>query len=243
MPQRGNRRERYAERKAGAQMIAHTFIEETHQYIVPGKVCLATSDILQMNGLCDYGAVPLGVLEEARWVGTQLHRAIHYLEDGDLDLDDVDHPKVRARLDRYLEWKAESGFIPIGPFEKPLVYEMNGICVGCHLDLRGYIPGSGLWILDPKGTHPTSGAAKNATWLRWRLQLQSYKEANEFDTDFWAAARLYDEIPISKAILHLHPSAKDVFIPFRQDDSEIWSAAVTMARAKLESGYKRPEHS
>jgi hypothetical protein len=219
--------------------IAFTFDPETHIYTVPGSYCLATSDVISLAGLSNYDGVPLANIEHARWRGTQLHRAIHYYEEGDLDIEDVDG-EIKPCFDRYLEWKDESGFIPIPPFEHPIVYEHLDMHIGCHLDLRGYIPGRGLYVLDAKTSYPNSGAAKKQTHLRWRMQLQSYKNATFEDEAFWQEATLEDgsDGQLKKAVLHVHPKAKDVFIEFPMDDSAAWDAAVTMASLKLSNGYK-----
>lgn len=220
--------------------IAFTFDPATHIYKVDGEYCLATSDILELAGLCDYSAVPLHNLERARSRGTRLHQCVHYYEEDDLDLEDVDD-EVIPFFESYLRWKRDSGFIPIPPFEKAIVYSHLDFHVGCHLDVRGYIPGRGLFVLDMKTSHPTSGAAKKQTHLRWRLQLESYRQATQSDEKFWedVESHGYAGEALKKAILHLHPKAKETFIPFEMDDSAGWDSAVTMASLKLANGYKR----
>lgn len=221
--------------------IEFSFDEATHIYSVPGNYCLATSDVISLAGLSDYDGVPLANIEHARWRGTQLHKAIHYYEEGDLDIEDVDG-EIKPCFDNYLRWKEESGFIPIPPFEHPIVYEHLDMYIGCHLDLRGFIPGKGLYVLDAKTSYPNSGMAKKQTSLRWRMQLESYKSATHTDDEFWnAAIAIETDGLLKKAILHLHPKAKEVFIPFEMDDSAAWDAAVTMASLKLANGYKRKE--
>ena len=218
--------------------VAFTFDEETHVYRVEGAYCLATSDVISLAGLSDYDGVPLANLERARWRGTQLHKAIHYYEEGDLDLEDVDG-EIKPCFENYLRWKEKTGFTPIPPFEKALVYEHLDIHIGCHIDLRGYIPGHGLFVLDAKTSYPNSGQAKKQTHLRWRMQLQSYKEATEYDEEFWAAVPESMMGSLNKAILHLHPKASQVFIPFESDDAAGWDAAVTLASLKIANGFKR----
>ncbi len=221
--------------------VAFTFDEASHIYHVPGTFCLATSDVISLAGLSDYSGVPLANIDRARWRGTELHKAIHYYEEGDLDLEDI--PEIVAPFFlNYLKWKDKTGFTPIPPFERAIVYEHLDMYIGCHLDLRGIIPGKGLFILDAKGSYPNSGKAKQQTHLRWRMQLESYKAASQTDDEFWAAVPATQFQPIQKAILHLHPEARQVFIPFETDDSAIWDACVTLAAAKISSGYRRPVH-
>lgn len=218
--------------------IAFTFDPETHVYHVDGEYCLATGDILHLAGLSDYSAVPLVNLEKARDRGTRLHQCVHYFEEDDLDLQDIDD-ELFPFFQRYLQWKEDSGFVPIPPFEKAIVYAHLDIHVGCHIDLRGYIPGKGLYVLDMKSSYPNSGAAKKQTSLRWRLQLESYKTACGVDEEFWrAASAAFPETEIKKAILHVHPKATQTFIEFPVDDSAGWDACIQLASLKIASGYK-----
>jgi hypothetical protein len=221
--------------------IEFGFDPESHTYSVEGNYCLATSDVIALAGLSDYSGVPLANLEKARWRGTELHKAIHYYEEGDLDLEDVDG-EIKPCFERYLKWKDETGFCPIPPFEHALVYEHLDMYIGCHLDLRGYIPGKGLFILDAKTSYPTSGQAKKQTHLRWRMQLESYKQATQTDDAFWAAVPDSMMGSLQKAVLHLHPKAQQTFIDFATDDAAGWDACVTMAQLKLANGYRRPVH-
>jgi hypothetical protein len=218
--------------------VAFTFDEATHVYHVEGSYCLATSDVISLAGLSNYDGVPLGNIEGARWRGKEGHKAIHYYEENDLDIEDVPE-QVMPSFTRYLEWKDESGFIPIPPFEHSIVYEHEEMFIGCHIDLRGYIPGKGLYVLDPKFTYPNSGQAKKQTHLRWRMQLQSYWEASQVDDQFWESAVFYDpEGQLHKAILHLHPKATQTFIEFPMDDSAAWDACVQLASMKIANGFK-----
>lgn len=220
-------------------VVPFTFDPATHIYNVEGEYCLATSDVISLAGLSNYDGVPLANIDHAKWRGHELHKAIHYFEEGDLDIEDVDG-EILPCFQRYLEWKDQSGFVPIPPLEKAIVYAHLDIHIGCHIDLRGYIPGKGLYVLDAKATYPNSGAAKKQTHLRWRLQLESYKAATHTDSDFWDSAVLHEpEGLLKKAILHLHPKAQQVFIPFDMDDSAGWDACVQLASLKIANGYKR----
>lgn len=218
--------------------ISFTFDPVTHIYHVEGEYCLSTSDVISLAGLSDYSAVPLDSLERARMRGTRLHQCIHYFEENDLDLEDIDD-ELFPFFQQYLRWKEESGFVPIPPFEKAIVYPHLDMHIGCHLDLRGYMPHKGLYVLDAKTTYPNSGAAKKQTHLRWRMQLESYKMASHSDVEFWDSAAPHEANGvIKKAILHLHPKASQVFIEFPMDDSPGWDAAVQMASLKIANGFK-----
>lgn len=219
-------------------MIPFTFDEETHLYKVEGHYCLSTSDIIHLAGLSDYATVPSGVLERARNRGTNLHKAIHYFEEGDLDLAALPE-EIQPYLRGYMKFRVEREFEPIPPQERSIVYQHENTdqMVGCTLDLRGTAAGK-LFIVDPKTTYPNCGAAKKQTWLRWRMQLQSYWEATLTDEEFWSAST---DGPISKAILHLKKDASYDFIEFSADDAMNWDACIRMAQMKLANGWKREE--
>lgn len=219
-------------------MIPFTFDEATHIYKVEGHYCLATSDILHLAGLSDYGSVPSRVLESAANRGTSLHKAIHYFEEGDLDLQRLPE-EIRPYLRAYMKFRVERDFEPIPPQEHAIVYEHEGTGqhIGCTIDLRGTVAGK-LYIVDPKSTYPNSGMAKKQTHLRWRMQLQSYHEATMIDEPFWELA---GDGPIGKAILHLKKDASYEFIDFPADDAMNWDACIRMAQLKLANGWKRKE--
>jgi len=226
-------------------LVPFTFDEATHSYRVEGHYTLATSDILALNGLCDYGSVPLNVLENAKWRGTQLHRAIQFFEEGDLDIAAVPE-EVMPYLRAYMKFRTTMDFEPLS-MEHPLVYEHAGTgnMVGCTIDLRGFVRGK-LYIVDPKSTYPNSGKAKEQTHFRWRLQLQSYAEGTWQDEKFWESVPQACNEPIGRAILHLKKDGEFIekrdFLDFTQTDDELnWDAAVRMAFLKLSNGYKKPE--
>lgn len=69
-----------------------TFDERTHTYECDGKpVQLCVSDVLEMAGISGYAdGVPRFYVERAGQIGTAVHRACQFLEQGELDLETVD---------------------------------------------------------------------------------------------------------------------------------------------------------
>ncbi len=233
------------ERMNSALSIPHKFDEENHLYLVDNHYVLATSDVISMCGMVDYDAVPLATLEKARWKGEQVHKAIHAFEEEDLDFDSID-PLVQPFFDSYIEFKALTGFRCIHPCERSLVYEHEGTgqFIGCHLDLVGWVDKK-LYILDPKSTYPNSGAAKKTTYLRWRMQLQSYHEALATDESFWTSLTADQTPEVGRAIVHLQRDGSFLmdkhFIDFSDvDDSLNWDACVRVAWMRLTNGGKKP---
>jgi hypothetical protein len=206
--------------------IPFEFDEERHLYIVPGREVLSTSDVLALNGLCDYSTVPSGVLEHAAWRGTQLHKAIHYFEEDDLEIEDVPE-EVMPYFLAYLKFRNDKDFQVEKPCERGIVYEHeSGQLIGCHLDLVGTIRGQ-RYIVDIKSSHPNSGKAKKQTHFRWKMQLASYAQALGETAE--------------TMVVHVHKTGEYTPVDFLPDGSEMWFSMVQVAAAKLANGYKRPE--
>lgn len=217
--------------------IPFTFVEDTHTYQVEGHYVLSTSDVVELAGLCDYSAIPSSILDRASFRGKEVHKSIHYFEDGDLDPKSVSE-EVLPYFRGYLKFRHEHDFEPIS-LESAIVYEHEGSgqMIGCTMDLRGMVDGK-LYIVDAKCTHPNAGMAKKQQHLRWRMQLQSYWEATMVDEGFWA--KVSGDAPIGKAILHLKKDASYEFINFEiQDEALNWDACVRMAMLRLANGWKR----
>lgn len=63
------------------------FEEHTHTYTLDGEVVPSVTGILKATGIIDFTGIPAGVLESARTRGTTVHAAVHYFNEGDLDVD------------------------------------------------------------------------------------------------------------------------------------------------------------
>jgi hypothetical protein len=226
-------------------MIEFHFDPEQHLYTSKEGSVLATSDILYLNGLCDYSQVPLHNLEHARWRGEQLHKAVQFFHEDDLDEDDIPEP-VLPYFQAYEQFCEEMKFEPIPPLEHGIVYrhKETGQLVGCHIDLRGWVNGE-LFIIDPKTSHPNSGKAKKQTHLRWRMQLRSYSEATTWNDEFWEKVKGNSKgVLLHKAILHLKKDGifdrKRDFLELEEPDDQIlWNSMVRVAQAKIAAGFQR----
>ena len=223
-------------------ILEHTFEEETHIYKVPGQIVLSTSDVISLNGLSDYGAIPKATLDHASWRGTQLHKAIQYFEEDNEvpEMPDEVFPYFRG----YLKFRADYDFEPIGELEKQIVYVHEGTeqPIGCTIDLRGMVKGQ-PYILDAKTAagwpKDSVCVAKRRKLLAWRLQLASYMEATCFDRSWLAAIPESCSAPIGKAIVHVNKDAGYEFHEMSSfDDSFLWDGAVRMAVAKLAAGFQ-----
>lgn len=224
-------------------LIEAVFNHEAHSYTVPdGEEVLATSDVIALNGLSDMGQVPKNILEHASHRGTCVHRCVQAYETG-LNVDDtieeyesmfhVDLAEdVTKRMKGYYRFRDKYELTPRGEMEVPKVYRHRcDQLIGGTPDFPCYVNGV-PFILDLKTSFRNTGAKAKQDLLKWKAQLQSYKEIEEAETG---------EIPQS-AIVHLHPNCgKGLGYDFHitHDDSLLWEAMVIIARAKLMYGHKR----
>jgi hypothetical protein len=92
------------------------FDEASHIYRVDGKVYPSVTQILSSAGLPDLSMVPADILEWKSDLGTKVHRAMEFEDDGDLDEENL-APEIRPYLDAYRKFKQESGFEPLAAEE------------------------------------------------------------------------------------------------------------------------------
>lgn len=216
-------------------LINHTFDEENHLYLVPGRFVLGLSSIIQLNGLSDHAGIPFGALQRASRRGNGFDDLVQDHEGGIFPGNVPED--VMACFRGYLKFKKDHDVRIAGPMQCRMVWEHStGILIGCTPDLVLYIDGE-LYNVDTKCTYPLFGVAKRKKHLAWRIQLQGQVEAwreNQF---------IGDPSPsqfMKKAILHCHPKLKNGYdlIKFKEDDSDLFESAIRMAVAKLEAGFE-----
>lgn len=237
-------------------LIDHTFIEESHLYRVPGEFVLATSDVIELNGMSDFSQVPTSHLVHAGHRGSATHLAILACETGG-DIEGVvsgyekEHgvkvfDEVMERMQGYYHFKTMHKIKLAGEMEKSRVYRHVGTeaLIGATPDMPCFIDGV-LTVLDPKTCHKQYGEKLKQLKLKWMAQTHSYTEALEADDDFWRKIKRPD--CIQKAVLHLHPECGKKngfratgweFHQFAMDAQYLWDSMIRVARCKLASGYK-----
>lgn len=79
-----------------------TFEEISHTYAVDGKLVeLCVSDVLELAGISGYSdRVPRYLIEHAGQIGTAVHKACHFLDLDELDIDTVD-PQIAGYVMGY----------------------------------------------------------------------------------------------------------------------------------------------
>jgi hypothetical protein len=236
-------------------ILSHQFDEENHIYKVDGYFVLSTSDVKHLNGLEDFGQVPRAVLDHASWRGTQLHRSVQFVEEAvhegeklSVAAQDMmrqltgNLEEVKPYLMGYLRCRQQYELEIIPPQEKQIVYLHNDTAIGCTIDLRCRIHGKGYQgipaIGDLKTTSKQYGKALQQKRLAWRMQTQSYKEATQYDEEFWSY--FGDSADnCSRFVCQVNKEGSFEFHCFRDiDDEARWAACVEVAAMKLANGHK-----
>lgn len=92
-----------------------TFEAATHRYTLDDVVVPSVTGILQASGLIDFSGIPDPILEAARVRGTTVHQAIHFYNEGDLDLEQfrIDFPGYVGYLEGWQSFCAQRNFLPL----------------------------------------------------------------------------------------------------------------------------------
>jgi hypothetical protein len=93
---------------SGAKTSCLEFDSQHHRYWLEGELLPSVTQILEGVGMIDTRFYT----EEARLLGSAVHQATQYLDEGDLDEDSVD-PQMRGHLAAYQLFKKETGFSPV----------------------------------------------------------------------------------------------------------------------------------
>jgi hypothetical protein len=95
--------------------VSLTFTPDTHVYELDGIRVPSVTGILHASGLIDFSHIPPSILEAARERGTVVHRALHYLNDDDLDLENFyqTFPEYAGYLQAWVTFCAQRRFRPV----------------------------------------------------------------------------------------------------------------------------------
>jgi hypothetical protein len=93
-------------------MSALTFEAIGHRYVLDGEPLRSVTGVLRDSGLIDFSHIPSATLEAARARGTAVHHAVHYFNEGDLDVAAFrqDFPECAGYLDAWIGFCHERRF-------------------------------------------------------------------------------------------------------------------------------------
>lgn len=161
-----------------------TFDEPTHAYTLTGQPVRSVTQILRKVGLVDFRSVPPTILEAARVRGTIVHKAVHYFNEHDLDVDEfcTTYPEHAGYLCSWIRL-VETGRLEVVACERHIANFAPRY--GGTFDWLGRFDGEAAMIDFATG-HPED-AAKN-------LQLAGYV----------LAARAWAELPDETVLRDFH---------------------------------------
>lgn len=92
-----------------------TFDAGPHVYTLDGVVVPSVTGILQASGLIDFTGIPASILEVAKRRGSIVHEAVHFFNEGDLDVEqfEIDFPDYVGYLDGWRSFRAQRHFVPV----------------------------------------------------------------------------------------------------------------------------------
>jgi hypothetical protein len=127
--------------------VSFEFDERTHAYTHNGVCVPSVTRTLDMAGLVSFDAVRKDILERKSEIGTMVHLATHYYDEGVLDWDSVNED-CKGRIEAWANFRADTGFVP-RIIEVPFLASMNGMTFGLKPDRIGVF-GKAEAIIDLK---------------------------------------------------------------------------------------------
>jgi len=176
-----------------------TFDAATHAYAIGSRIIPSVTQVLEEAGLCDLSGIPEAVLERKRLIGSEVHQACQFIDEGaDVEVDEAVQPYVYA----YEAFLTDTGFKPT-LIEHQMVANVRGMHYGMTLDRVGTI-GQQEWLLDLKTSYdrqdhwPIQTAAysvgiahegkRGVLWLRKSGKYELIEHTDADDAELFLAA-------------------------------------------------------
>ena len=140
-----------------------SFDEATHAYAMEGRAIPSVTRTLDHAGLISYDAVRREILERKSLLGTMVHIATHYFDEGTLDWSSLDD-MTKARTEAWAQFRQDTGFTP-RLIEERYIGTVNGMTFGLTVDREGLMRGKEV-IVEIKN------AASKEDW--WGIQTAGY---------------------------------------------------------------------
>jgi hypothetical protein len=122
------------------------FDARDHRYLLGGRVLPSVTQVLKGAGMIDYSMIPQDALQVAARRGTAVHRALQYLDDGELDEASV-APELAGYIEAAKRFYTESGFeVAHNEYRD---YHPTYLYAGT-MDRTGTFPDSSLAVVDWK---------------------------------------------------------------------------------------------
>lgn len=194
-----------------------TFAAPEHRYVLNGVPVPSVTQAMALAGLDEYLGVPRRYLEHAAAIGTAVHQATHFLDEGDLDLDSLD-PEILGYVLSWQRFKEQHDFVPIEIERRGVSVGENGeLPFGFCLDRIAIVDGV-EYLVEIKTSKKRSPY--------WAVQTAAYAVGANFDG------------PRAAVQLHACGLAGDLIKHPDAGDFEEWQRAIGSAHWKLNKGKK-----
>lgn len=200
-----------------------TFTAAGHEYMLGDRLVPSVTQSMALAGLDPYARVPRRYLVRAAAIGTAVHQATHFLDEGDLDLDSLD-PAIVGYVLAWQRFKQEKDFSPIEIERRGISIGENGeLPFGYCLDRIGVLAGKET-LVDLKTPKKISAFME----LCYGVQTAGYCRGSNFDG--------------ARASVQLREDGTYKLIPHANDarDFRRWQSALELAHDKLGAGVKIP---
>lgn len=205
------------------------FDPSSHTYKLSGREIPACTRCLDVAGLADFSMIRADVLEAKSELGTQVHTAAHYYDDGGLDwssVPEISKPYVNAWADFV---STQCFMIDPTQIEKESVGVINGMFYGMKPDRVGLMRGRPA-IVDLKIGAPMDHHA---------IQLAGYAAGLPHAGDPPEIGWLVRFMKWERYRVQLLPSGKFKLTQFRDpQDVHVFSWALGITTWKLAKGNK-----
>jgi hypothetical protein len=182
------------------------FDPATHTYAVDGiRIQRSVTGVLQASGLVDFSSLPAFVLERAQVRGTTVHRAIHFFNEHDLDVDAFarDYPEWIGYVEAWMTFCDQRRFVAC--LNEHRVYS-DRLEVAGTIDCLGLLDGQAV-LLDFATGRPADVCKdlQTAGYLALALEWQT------------------DDVPLA-AFLSAHPMVRRYAVQLRASGSFVVEA-------------------
>lgn len=193
------------------------FDELRHIYQKDGVVVPSVTQVLTLAGISDLSTVPAHILEKARQIGTAVHEAAQFLDEGDLDMESLD-PSIVGYMVGYQRFREEHEF-KATLIEHRMVGEVDGMAYGMTLDRLGRMKGYDCEVLLDIKTSSRPSAS-------WAIQTAAYVDGYGCGDPF-------------RLVVHVSKDGTFKLIPYNEgEDFEVWRSALRVAYWRLNHGAK-----
>lgn len=198
-----------------------TFVESEHAYFnARGERKLSVTQILNNVGLVCYEGIPKEVLDRKADIGTAAHKAAHYFDENDLDIETVDG-EVLPYVQAWQRFRSETDFT-VDLIEHRGLATVDGIEYGFTLDRIG--------TFNDRPPHKTLIEIKCTAGIEvsWGPQTAAY------------ALAMKSEYPqLFRLAVHLKPNGNYSLVPLNDiRDYQIFRSALAIETYKHTVGRK-----